>query len=122
LAVAPPELLRAATPAEGAPQHMLPAVAYTFPDVLAWELRHMFAGTWTCLGRVEDLLPEAEDKPVTQRAVMVGDVASLLVRTDGDVRMFANTCRHRGHELLPEGGTSQRHSIQCPYHAWTYDA
>jgi Rieske 2Fe-2S family protein len=116
------ELLREATPAEGEPQHMLPAVAYTFPDVLAWELRHMFAGTWTCLGRVEDLLPEAEDKPVTQRAVMVGDVASLLVRTDGDVRMFANTCRHRGHELLPEGGTSQRHSIQCPYHAWTYDA
>ena len=37
------------------------------------------------------------------------------------VRMFANTCRHRGHELLPEGGTSQRRSISCPYHAWTYD-
>ncbi|MBV9832479.1 MAG: Rieske 2Fe-2S domain-containing protein, partial [Marmoricola sp.] len=35
--------------------------------------------------------------------------------------MFPNTCRHRGHELLPEGDTSSRRSIQCPYHAWTYD-
>ena len=35
--------------------------------------------------------------------------------------MFANTCRHRGHELLAEGGTSVRRSIVCPYHAWTYD-
>jgi Rieske 2Fe-2S family protein len=35
--------------------------------------------------------------------------------------MFANTCRHRGHELLPDSGTSERRSIQCPYHAWTYD-
>jgi Rieske 2Fe-2S family protein len=35
--------------------------------------------------------------------------------------MFANTCRHRGHELLAPGETSQRRSIQCPYHAWTYD-
>jgi Rieske 2Fe-2S family protein len=35
--------------------------------------------------------------------------------------MFANTCRHRGHELLSLGETSQRRSITCPYHAWTYD-
>ena len=35
--------------------------------------------------------------------------------------MFANTCRHRGHELLADGATSERRSIVCPYHAWTYD-
>jgi Rieske 2Fe-2S family protein len=114
-------VLRDATPVEGDPQRMLPAVAYTSPEVLAWELRHLFAGSWTCLGRLEDLLPETDDKPVTQRAVMVGDVAALVARTQAGMRMFANTCRHRGHELLPDGGTSQRQSIQCPYHAWTYD-
>jgi Rieske 2Fe-2S family protein len=43
-----------------------------------------------------------------------------VVRGREGVRMFANTCRHRGHELVAEGGTSQRQSIQCPYHAWTY--
>ena len=35
--------------------------------------------------------------------------------------MFANTCRHRGHELLAVGDTSPRQSVVCPYHAWTYD-
>lgn len=103
-----------------APGRMLPAAAYTSADVLAWELRHLFAGGWTCLGRVDELLPSAQ-RPVTQRAVRVGDVSALLVRADDAVRMFANTCRHRGHELLPDDGTSQRRSIVCPYHAWAYD-
>ena len=26
---------------------MLPAIAYTSAEVLAWERRHLFAGTWT---------------------------------------------------------------------------
>jgi glycine betaine catabolism A len=101
---------------------MLPAVAYTSDDVLAWERRHLFAGTWACLGRLDELLPDGPGKPTTQRAAMVGDVAVLLTRDATDeVRMFANTCRHRGHELLPESGTSDRQSVLCPYHAWTYD-
>ena len=106
------------------PGHMLPAEAYTSGDVLAWERRNLFAGSWSCLGRVEDLLPVPDEngcRPLTQRALRVGDVAALLVRSGSGVRMFANTCRHRGHELLAEGGTSQRRSIICPYHAWSYD-
>ena len=47
---------------------MLPAEAYTSPEVLAWERRHLFAGSWTCLGRVDDLLRRRR-RPVTQRAV-----------------------------------------------------
>ena len=120
--VDPMETVRAAAPPDGAPEHMLPAAAYTSPEVLAWELRTLFAGSWTCLGRVADLLPAPDDGGgLTQRSVAVGDVAALLVRDVAGVRMFANTCRHRGHELLPEGETSQRQSITCPYHAWTYD-
>jgi Rieske 2Fe-2S family protein len=100
---------------------MLPATAYISTDVLDWERRHLFAGGWTCLGRVDELLPVGDGQRVRQRAVRVGDVGVLLVREGDDVRMFANTCRHRGHELLPEGGTSERRSIVCPYHAWSYD-
>jgi Rieske 2Fe-2S family protein len=95
---------------------MMPAERYTSPDVLAWERRHLFAGTWTCLGRLDELLAEG----VTQRAVVVGDVPVLLVRDGATVRSFANTCRHRGHELLPSGESSSRASVLCPYHAWTY--
>ncbi|HSV40405.1 MAG TPA: SRPBCC family protein [Nocardioidaceae bacterium] len=100
------------------PVSMMPAEKYTSPDVLAWERRNLFAGTWTCLGRVDDLFPSTT---VTQRALMIGDIQCLVVRSDAGLAMFANTCRHRGHELLPEGSTSERRSILCPYHAWTYD-
>ena len=96
---------------------MLPALAYTSPEVLAWELRHVFAGTWTCLGRLDELLPAG----TTQRAVRVGDVAGLLTRDGGQPRLFANTCRHRGHELLAEDASSGHRAIVCPYHAWSYD-
>ena len=114
--------LLAALDTEGPVTRMLPAVAYTSEEVLAWERRHLFAGTWTCLGRLDELLPDGPGKPTTQRAAMVGDVPVLLTRDPGgEVRMFANTCRHRGHELLPESGTSDRQSVLCPYHAWTYD-
>ena len=34
---------------------MLPAAAYTSPEVFAWELRHVFAGAWTCLGQADEL-------------------------------------------------------------------
>ena len=111
---------------DGAVPAMLPAVAYTSEEVLAWERRHLLAGTWTCLGRLDELLPTALDdgRPATQRAVMVGDVAALLTRSaaePGAVRMFANTCRHRAHELLADGEASARRSVVCPYHAWSYD-
>jgi Rieske 2Fe-2S family protein len=97
---------------------MLPAEAYTSPDVLAWERRHFLAASWVCLGRVEAVFPEGR----TQVATTVGDVGVLLsVGGRGAVAAFANTCRHRGHELLPDGGTSVKRAVVCPYHAWSYD-
>ncbi len=108
------------------PHRMLPAEAYTAEAVLDWERRHLFAGSWTCLGRTGDLLGDpagdvADGRPVTQRTVQVGDISALLVRDGETVRMFANTCRHRGHELLGAGESSSRRRIICPYHAWSYD-
>jgi choline monooxygenase len=37
----------------------------------------------------------------------------------GELRAFVNVCRHRGAVLLEGCGT--RSTIQCQYHAWTYD-
>jgi Rieske 2Fe-2S family protein len=97
---------------------MLPAAAYTSDEVFAWEQRHFFAGSWVCLGRVESVLDDGS----TQAATTVGDVPLLLARApDGAVTAFANTCRHRGHELLGEGETSTKRAVVCPYHAWSYD-
>jgi glycine betaine catabolism A len=92
---------------------MLPAAAYTSPAVLAWERRHLFAGGWTCVG----CRPEPA---VTQWAVTAGDVGVLVTLAGSRVRAFANVCRHRGHELLSDGGTATRGSVVCPYHGWAY--
>ena len=39
--------------------------------------------------------------------------------TAGELRAFINVCRHRGAVLTEGCGT--RTTIQCHYHAWTYD-
>ncbi|HJW58414.1 MAG TPA: aromatic ring-hydroxylating dioxygenase subunit alpha [Actinomycetota bacterium] len=96
---------------------MLPRDAYTSPRVFAFEQERFFAGSWTCVGREGDL-----EATGAQRAVRVGGAGVLLVRgTDGRARAFANTCRHRGHELLRVGEQTARRTVLCPYHAWTYD-
>ncbi len=94
----------------------LPAEAYTSPDVLAWEERHFFEGSWVCVGRAEALA-----SPGDQTAVRVGKEGILLVRdAQGALRAFHNVCRHRGHELLEIGATRNLRAIKCPYHAWVY--
>lgn len=95
---------------------MLPVAAYTDPAVLAWERRFLFAGSWTCLGRRAQLAAEGN-----QHALTVGDVSVVVTLSEERVRAFANACRHRGHELLPGGGTCERRALVCPYHGWAYD-
>jgi Rieske 2Fe-2S family protein len=92
---------------------MLPAAAYLNDDVLAWERRHLFAGSWLCLGRTADIHG-------TQVAVTAGDVGILLTVESGQTRGFANVCRHRGHELLPDGQGADHRAVVCPYHGWSY--
>jgi choline monooxygenase len=38
---------------------------------------------------------------------------------DATLRAFVNVCRHRGSVIVSEQG--KRETLQCPYHAWTYD-
>jgi Rieske 2Fe-2S family protein len=106
---------------------MLPAIAYTSEEVLAWERRHLFAGSWTCVGRLDQLTRGGDGAPITQRAEQVGDTVLLLTFAEAEigtgqvqVQAFANFCRHRGHELLPVGGCSDRRALVCPYHGWSY--
>jgi Rieske 2Fe-2S family protein len=95
---------------------MLPRAAYLDPEVLAWERRYVFAD-WVCIGRSSDV-PE----PRSARAYSLGESGVLVTRTsDGSLRAFENACRHRGHELLPCGESSETRLVVCPYHAWTYN-
>ena len=95
---------------------MLPAAAYLDPDVLAWENEHVFGGGWVSLGRAGSFT-----KPGDRRAYRVGGEGVLVVLgRDGRLRGFYNSCRHRGHELLPAGGEASGSMIRCPYHAWVF--
>jgi Rieske 2Fe-2S family protein len=95
---------------------MLPRDAYVDDKVLAWERRELFDGGWRCIGRCD-----AVKTPGSQMAVKVGQSGVLLARDlEGQLRAFENICRHRGHELLACGTSTQRNNVMCPYHAWTY--
>ncbi len=96
---------------------MLPRAAYVDPAVFAWEQKHFFDGGWSCVGFAAEVA-----NPGDQRAVAVGAGSVLLSRDDaGALHAFANTCRHRGHELLACGASAQRPAIVCPYHSWSYE-
>jgi choline monooxygenase len=43
----------------------------------------------------------------------------LVCNRDHELRAFVNVCRHRGSLLCD--GVGRRETLQCPYHAWTYD-
>jgi Rieske 2Fe-2S family protein len=95
---------------------MLPRTAYVDPAMFAWEQENFFNSGWTCAGFSSQLA-----RPGDQRAEPAGAGSVLLVRGEDSVlRAFANTCRHRGHELLAVGAQAQRNSVICPYHSWTY--
>jgi len=95
---------------------MLPRAAYVDDAVYAWEERHFLSGGWMCVGWSDDVAG-----PGDQRAASVGRAGVILVRAaDGVVRGFANACRHRGHELLPCGGSRTFPIVVCPYHSWSY--
>lgn len=51
----------------------------------------------------------------------IGVYSVIIVRgSDGEIRAFHNTCRHRGSVLCktPKGRNPK---LVCPYHQWTYD-
>jgi Rieske 2Fe-2S family protein len=110
-----PKLLQPSL-AEFRQSYTLPGEVYTSAELFAWEMRNFFEPSWVCLGRTEGLM-----RPNSRRALRVGAESILLTRDDaGVLRGFFNICRHRGHEILPAGGSAEGPLIECPYHGWTY--
>jgi choline monooxygenase len=93
----------------------LPFAWYSDPAIYALEQERIFRRAWQYVAHTAQLA-----EPGAFVARRAGDVPVVVVRgQDGELRAFVNVCRHRG-SLLVEG-TGARASIQCPYHAWTYD-
>jgi Rieske 2Fe-2S family protein len=94
----------------------LPSQAYRDPGVLAWELDHLFEGSWVSVGREEDV-----PTPGSLFTAQVGRESVFVVRGEDDrLRGFFNVCQHRGTRLVADGSRSDPGPIVCPYHSWTY--
>jgi phenylpropionate dioxygenase-like ring-hydroxylating dioxygenase large terminal subunit len=93
----------------------LPFAWYSDEHVLQRERSRIFARSWQYAGRASDV-----SKPGSFLATDAGGVPVLVTRDKaGELRAFLNVCRHRGAVLLE--GCGRRATVQCSYHAWTYE-
>jgi phenylpropionate dioxygenase-like ring-hydroxylating dioxygenase large terminal subunit len=99
----------------GPAQATLPWSWYSDPDVLRRELERIFRTSWQYAGPAEDVA-----EPGAYFTCEVGEMPVVVVRgRDEELRAFLNVCRHRGSVLVE--GSGRRETLQCRYHAWTYD-
>ena len=93
----------------------LPTSWYSDPEVYALERDRIFTKAWHYAGPAEWV-----SDPGCFFATQAGHVPVAVVRgKDLALRAFVNVCRHRGHLVLE--GEGCRETLQCPYHAWTYN-
>ena len=93
----------------------LPNAHYIDPTVFAEERDALIFSQWAGLAVGADV-PEAGDaKPIT----FMGMPLLLLRDRNDQVRVFQNTCRHRGMILVEEPRKIEG-AIRCPYHSWCY--
>ena len=93
----------------------LPNAHYIDFAVFAEERDALLFGQWAGLAVAADV-PEAGDaKPIT----FMGMPLLLLRDRNDQVRVFQNTCRHRG-MILVEEPRKIKGAIRCPYHSWCY--
>jgi carnitine monooxygenase subunit len=93
----------------------LPFSWYVDEEILRRERAVIFARSWQYAGRAEQVA-----EPGSFLTADAGGVPVLVTRDQaGVLRAFVNVCRHRGAVLTEGCGT--RNTIQCHYHAWTYD-
>ena len=95
----------------------LPARYYTDPAHFSAEMERIYFDMWLCAGRAEQV-PEAGSYFVRR----VGNASVIVVRdAGGRIRAHHNVCRHRGTMLCGDAAGRFPGSIQCQYHAWTYN-
>jgi len=93
----------------------LPWDWYVSAEMLALEQARIFRSAWTYACPLEWV-----SEPGAYAACRAGDMPLMVVRgRDGELRAFVNVCRHRGSVIVSDRG--RRETLQCPYHAWTYD-
>ena len=93
----------------------LPFDWYTDPELLRLEQDRIFRSAWQYVGQTGQLA-----EPGTFFTSAAGLVPIVVTRTrENELKGFVNVCRHRGFQVAQ--GEGKRETLQCAYHAWTYD-
>ena len=92
----------------------LPNAHYISDEVFQAERDAVLFANWSAIGFARDIGP-GEAMPVD----FVGQPLVAVRTREGAIKVYQNTCRHRGMILVAEkkriGGV-----IRCPYHSWCY--
>ena len=90
--------------------------ALTSPELFALEQERVFDQCWLYLGHESEVSKPGEYR----RREVAGRPVFFARGNDGMVRVFLNSCPHRGAMICrqDEGATE---SFQCFYHAWTFN-
>ena len=93
----------------------IPPACYADETLLGLEREAVFRRAWVGLGR-GDRWPNPGD----YSAIDIAGIPVIVLRSrPGELRAFANSCRHRGSRILDGDGNCNK--IKCPFHWWTYD-
>src|SRR5271154_3888076 len=89
---------------------------FSDPEVHRVEQERIFTRCWLYVGH-ESQIPNPGDFV----AGFMGEEPVIVCRgSDRQIRVFLNTCRHRGMLVCRvEEGSAK--FFRCPYHGWTYD-
>lgn len=93
----------------------MPAWCYTSPEFYRREVERIWRKVWNFVGSAARIPNPGDYFTLTFAGIPV----IILRDHSGVLRAFANTCRHRGSELLE--GAGQCKLIVCPYHSWSYE-
>jgi phenylpropionate dioxygenase-like ring-hydroxylating dioxygenase large terminal subunit len=93
----------------------LPFDWYSNPEVLRLERERVFRSAWQYAGRAD----QVADPGSFFTCDAVGVPVVVVRDKEGLLRAFLNVCRHRGSVVCE--GEGSRETLQCPYHAWTYN-
>jgi choline monooxygenase len=96
-------------------ERTLPWSWYCDPEVLRREHDRIFLRSWQYVGHTGQA---AEPGTYFTGALGVAPVVVTRAR-DRELRAFLNVCRHRGFAVAE--GAGRRETLQCRYHAWTYE-
>ncbi len=93
----------------------LPNAHYVDPEMHQLEREKALFDNWVGVAFGKDVREPGSAMPVD----FMGQPLLLVRDKAGKLRVFQNTCRHRGMILIEEAGPI-RGAIRCPYHSWCY--